>query len=101
MAEHRFTVVIAGGSVAGLTLAVMLQERGIDYVVLEAYREIAPQVGASLGLLPNGLRVLDQLGVYDSILKAGVIPVDRVNMRRSNGKAFRKIENFSETAVNR
>lgn len=37
------------------------------YVLLEAYPEIAPQLGASIGLLPNGLRILDQLGCYESI----------------------------------
>ncbi|KXH43032.1 FAD binding domain-containing protein [Colletotrichum simmondsii] len=59
-------IVIVGGSVAGLALANMLEKFNIDYVVLEAYPEIAPQVGASIGLLPNGLRILDQLGCYEA-----------------------------------
>ncbi|KAK1675242.1 hypothetical protein BDP55DRAFT_715840 [Colletotrichum godetiae] len=61
-----FKIVIVGGSVAGLALANMLEKFNIDYVVLEAYPEIAPQVGASIGLLPNGLRILDQLGCYEA-----------------------------------
>lgn len=59
-------IIIAGGSVAGLALANMLERFGIDFVVLEAYPRIAPQVGASIGLLPNGLRILDQLGCYEA-----------------------------------
>ncbi|EKG11620.1 Monooxygenase FAD-binding protein [Macrophomina phaseolina MS6] len=64
MGTNNFKVVIAGGSIAGLTLACILERLGIDFVVLEAYPEIAPQVGASIGLLPNGLRILDQIGLY-------------------------------------
>ncbi|OJD33921.1 fad binding domain protein [Diplodia corticola] len=67
MASKPFRVIIAGGSIAGLTLANMLERLGIDFVVLEAYRDIAPQVGASIGLAPNGLRVLDQLGLYPTL----------------------------------
>ncbi|KAF5980614.1 hydroxylase [Fusarium bulbicola] len=63
-----FRVIIAGGSVAGLSVANMLEQLDIDYVVLEAYPQIAPQVGASIGILPNGFRILDQLGCFEPIL---------------------------------
>ncbi|KAF2804993.1 FAD-binding domain-containing protein [Mytilinidion resinicola] len=66
-----FRVVIAGGSVAGLSLANMLQANGIDYIILEAYPKIAPQVGASIGLLPHGNRILDQLGLFEKVLSHG------------------------------
>ncbi|CAG7973293.1 unnamed protein product [Penicillium olsonii] len=62
-----FKVVIVGGSVAGLTLAHCLSRAGIDYVVLEKRGEIAPQVGASIGIMPHGARILDQLGLFDSV----------------------------------
>lgn len=67
MAAQNFKVLIAGGSIAGLVLANMLQQLGIDFLVLEAYPEIAPQVGASIGFFPNGNRILDQLGLFDDI----------------------------------
>ena len=31
--------------------------------------EVAPQVGASIGLLPHGGRILDQLGLYEEVEK--------------------------------
>lgn len=62
-----FKVIIVGGSVSGLSLANMLEKFDIDYVLLEAHPEIAPQLGASMGLLPGGLRILDQLGCYDRV----------------------------------
>jgi 2-polyprenyl-6-methoxyphenol hydroxylase-like FAD-dependent oxidoreductase len=70
MEPHQFKVIIVGGSVAGLSLAKMLERAGIDFVVLEAFSIIAPQVGASIGLLGNGMRILDQLGMYDSLSEA-------------------------------
>ncbi|KAK2039900.1 FAD/NAD(P)-binding domain-containing protein [Colletotrichum somersetense] len=59
--RKSFKVVVVGGGVAGLTLANMLQKFDIDFVVLEAHGEIAPPIGASIGLFPNGLRILDQI----------------------------------------
>ncbi|KAE8414376.1 hypothetical protein BDV36DRAFT_303484 [Aspergillus pseudocaelatus] len=64
----NFRVVIVGGSIAGLTLAHCLLRNNIDFVVLECHADIAPQVGASIGILPNGARILDQLGMYDDVL---------------------------------
>jgi 2-polyprenyl-6-methoxyphenol hydroxylase-like FAD-dependent oxidoreductase len=63
----RLRIIIVGGSVAALTLAHCLHHSNIDFVVLEARNEIAPQVGASIVILPNGARILDQLGVFDDI----------------------------------
>jgi 2-polyprenyl-6-methoxyphenol hydroxylase-like FAD-dependent oxidoreductase len=69
--KHRHTtVLIVGGSIAGLTLANTLEQLGIDYLVLEKYRKIAPDVGASICIFPNGFRILDQLGCYNRIMEA-------------------------------
>jgi 2-polyprenyl-6-methoxyphenol hydroxylase-like FAD-dependent oxidoreductase len=62
-----FRVIIVGGGIAGLTLANALQHAGVDYLLLEARAEIAPQVGASIGIMSNGSRILDQLGCYENI----------------------------------
>ncbi|KAJ6170735.1 Monooxygenase FAD-binding [Penicillium canescens] len=62
-----FTVIIIGGSVAGLTLANILERYDIEYILLEKYKEIAPQLGASIGILPYGSQVLDQLGLEGQI----------------------------------
>lgn len=62
-----FTVVIIGGGVAGLTLANVLERYGIEYFLLEKHKEIAPQLGASIGILPYGSQLLDQLGMEGQI----------------------------------
>lgn len=68
--EGRFKVIIIGGSVTGLTLAHSLHKIGVDYIVLEKRDQVAPQEGAPTGILPNGARILDQLGLYDAIEKS-------------------------------
>ena len=64
-------IVIAGAGVAGLSLAAMLEKVGVDYVILEGHGAVAPPVGASIGLFPNGLRLLDQVGCSEPLMKLG------------------------------
>ena len=66
--EHKADVCVIGGGITGLTLANILERVGINYVVLEAYSDIAPQVGASIGFFANGTRVLDQIDIYEPMV---------------------------------
>ncbi|EXJ78155.1 hypothetical protein A1O3_09316 [Capronia epimyces CBS 606.96] len=91
-----FKVVIVGGSVAGLSLANILQEYNIDYVLLEAYPDIAPQVGASIGILPHGNRILDQLGLFQKVLDF-VPPVASLIFRNQNGEIIVSHEGMRKT----
>ncbi|RYP57779.1 hypothetical protein DL770_010584 [Monosporascus sp. CRB-9-2] len=83
-----FKVIISGGGIAGLTLANILEKFDLDYVILEAYSAIAPPVGASVGMFPNGLRILDQIGCYQAIkdLFGAGIPYNKSLTRDNNGK---------------
>ncbi|PWY88175.1 monooxygenase [Aspergillus heteromorphus CBS 117.55] len=90
-AQSKFRVVIVGGSIAGLTLAHCLWRNNIDFVVLEAYREIAPQVGASIGIFANGARILDQLGMFDDLLSA-VEPLQYGSYWNDNGDLIMSAE---------
>lgn len=89
--EKNFRVVIVGGSIAGLTLGHCLQRNGVDFVILEARNNIAPQVGASVGILGNGARILDQLGLFDEILDR-VQPVERAFIWTDDGKLLTKTD---------
>ncbi|CAN8105772.1 unnamed protein product [Discula destructiva] len=71
--EQKFQVIIAGGSLVGLTTARALEKAGISYVLLEK-REIAPHLGASISIHPHTQRVMEQLGAWPEI-GAGVLPL--------------------------
>jgi 2-polyprenyl-6-methoxyphenol hydroxylase-like FAD-dependent oxidoreductase len=64
MARHSCKIIIVGGSVAGLALASMLEQVGIDFIVLEAGKEIHPQVGGGISVQPQMARILDQIGCW-------------------------------------
>ncbi|OAL56022.1 FAD-binding domain-containing protein [Pyrenochaeta sp. DS3sAY3a] len=98
MKNQDFKIIIAGGSIAGLTLANMLQKTNIDFVVLEAYPDIAPQVGASIGLHPYGLRIFDQLGLYGQLEKL-VSPPNIFYFRDLNGKLLAQHNNIKSTFI--
>lgn len=65
--DNHVSVAIIGGGVAGLTLANILEQAGISFTLWESQSQIAPPAGASIGLMPNGLRILDQIGVIDKV----------------------------------
>ncbi|KAK3987578.1 hypothetical protein QBC44DRAFT_399988 [Cladorrhinum sp. PSN332] len=90
--KSKFKVIIVGGGIAGLTLAKSLELLDIDYVLLESHRDIAPAVGASIGLQANGLRILDQIGCYDAIKEAARGSfVKHTYLRTLEGTTFSKI----------
>ncbi|KAI5927509.1 FAD binding domain protein [Camillea tinctor] len=94
--EKNFKVVIVGGGVAGLTLANMLEKFDIDYILLESHGDIAPAVGASIGMLANGLRILDQIGCYDDILALPQQLINTSHTRNSKGKSLFCYHDVSE-----
>jgi 2-polyprenyl-6-methoxyphenol hydroxylase and related FAD-dependent oxidoreductases len=85
MESSPLKVVIVGGSITGLTLAHCLLRNGIDFVLLESRDEICPQEGAALGMLPNGSRILDQLGIFDDLIE-GVQPLRKCWFWSGEGK---------------
>jgi len=73
-------IAIVGGGVGGLTAAIALDRKGFDVTVLEQSSELA-QVGASLQLGPNALRLMDDLGLLPALRTIGVRP-DAVDFLR-------------------
>ncbi|KAJ5608614.1 hypothetical protein N7537_005233 [Penicillium hordei] len=88
MSNSEFQVIIVGGSIGGLTFAHCLQRAGIDHVVLEKASKPAPQIGASIGISPNGARVLDQLQLYD-LVEEHIEPLTIATIRYPDGYSFK------------
>ncbi|KAF9117196.1 hypothetical protein BGX27_000045 [Mortierella sp. AM989] len=61
-------VLIVGGGIVGLSLGVMLERAGIDYLILEACNEVRP-LGSVVTLGPPVLRVFEQLGLLEDITR--------------------------------
>jgi len=86
-----FRVLIAGGGIAGLTLANALQLAGIDYLLFERRNTITPQFGASIGIQANGARIMDQIGCYDDIY-AMAEPIRHYANHRADGSYVESLD---------
>lgn len=78
-------VIIAGGGIGGLALALTLHQIGIPFLVFETTRTLRP-LGVGINLQPNAVRELNDLGISDSDLDTiGVATSEWVLVGR-NGK---------------
>ena len=64
-------VVVVGGGVAGPALGLALAKAGIESEVLERRAVVDPEEGSYLTLSPNGVDVLETLGVLAEVRTAG------------------------------
>lgn len=66
MTLSSLDIAIVGGGIAGLTCAIAMAQRGAQVTVLEQAETIS-EVGAGLQVSPNGLRVLEALGLANDL----------------------------------
>jgi 2-polyprenyl-6-methoxyphenol hydroxylase-like FAD-dependent oxidoreductase len=64
-------IAIVGGGIGGLTLALLLDQRGIACQVYEAAPKLKA-LGAGISLLPHGTRELAQLGLLEELERRAV-----------------------------
>src|SRR5689334_16220924 len=71
MKKGEAPVVIVGGGIGGLTLALSLHQAGIPCRVFESAPEIRP-LGVGINLLPHGMRELTELGLQERLAPLAV-----------------------------
>ena len=72
MTDDSKKIGIIGGGIAGLTLGCTLLKEGIPTIIFEKSSETASH-GAAISISSNALRLLDRLGVLDSLKKQSFI----------------------------
>lgn len=65
------TVLIAGGGIGGLTLALSLHQIGVPCRVFESVPALKP-LGVGINVLPHAVRELIELGLHDDLDASGV-----------------------------
>jgi salicylate hydroxylase len=66
-------IIVTGAGIGGSVLALALEQAGMDYVVLEQAPGLT-EVGAGIQLSPNGVRILEWLGLADDLARFSVEP---------------------------
>ncbi|RAH87290.1 monooxygenase [Aspergillus japonicus CBS 114.51] len=95
-------VLIAGGGISGLTLALSLEKHGVDYLLLEAYPDLAPRRGGGIAVMPNGARILDQLGCFEDLYqRAGGSAVSRLYLRGPDGQVLAIVDHTDKDLTER
>ena len=64
--EFIMTVLIAGGGIGGLTLALSLHQIGVAARVFESVPALKP-LGVGINVLPHAVRELIELGLHDQL----------------------------------
>lgn len=78
------TITVLGGGIAGLAVARALSMRGAEVTVLEQ-ADALREVGAGIQITPNGVRVLDALGLGETLRQNG-LRSQAVELRNHNGR---------------
>ncbi|MCY1671532.1 flavin-dependent oxidoreductase [Novosphingobium sp. SL115] len=80
--EH---VLIAGGGIGGLVLALTLHQIGVSCTVFESVRDLKP-LGVGINLQPNAVRELEDLGIGEAEMDAVGIPAREWALVGLNGR---------------
>jgi 2-polyprenyl-6-methoxyphenol hydroxylase-like FAD-dependent oxidoreductase len=74
-------IIINGGGVGGLTLALELHRLGIECHVYEAVREIKP-LGVGISILPHATKILSELDLVEPLLQHCLIATESLYYNR-------------------
>ena len=85
MSYRNPPVVIIGAGVGGLTLALLLRQRGIAAEVLEQSAELH-EAGAAVGLAANATRVLRFLGLGEDLARVSTEPIRLIHRDGRDGR---------------
>jgi len=85
----RTDVIIVGGGIGGLTLALALGQAGIAVRVFEAARDIAP-LGGGINVLPHGTRELFRLDLASELERVAVETREAVFFNRFGQLIYRE-----------
>jgi 2-polyprenyl-6-methoxyphenol hydroxylase-like FAD-dependent oxidoreductase len=92
------TILIVGGGIAGPALAIALRRAKFDVVVYEGSRVPRDEAGVFVNLPPNGLNVLNALGLSDRIDGLGFLN-DRLVFHSDTGRVLADIRTGGVTIL--
>ena len=86
---NKKNIAIIGAGISGLMLGCILREKKIECTIFERSKTIS-EYGGGISISPNGLLLLEQLGVLDELNKNSCNPLS-VCFKYSSGALIKKI----------
>ena len=83
-------VIIAGAGIGGLTLALMLQRRGIDAEIFEQASEVR-EIGVGINTLPAAIRELSEIGLLPALDLTGIRTHELIYLNRQGQEVWREL----------
>ena len=83
----KMEIIVVGGGIGGLSLALSLHQVGFNVRVYEAVRHLSP-LGVGINLQPTAVRELVELGLGDALAETG-IATQRLNLYNKFGQLIR------------
>ena len=101
MSDILKNIVIVGGGPVGATLALLLAKQGVSVTVLEARKQKAAyNESRALALSYGSKRILEKLGVWDSLVKsATAINTIHVSQKGSLGRSKLQASDYKQEAL--
>lgn len=78
-------IAVIGAGLGGTTATIMLQRAGYDVKLYEQASQLA-RIGAGINLSPNVTRILDHIGVFESLAEIGCLPRERLRREWNTGR---------------
>ena len=86
MKSQNLHALIIGGGIGGPALALLLKKAGMSSVVYEAHQRLE-DVGGGFTIAPNGMNVLEEIGIADRVADSGA-KVSEFCFRNQSGKVL-------------
>ncbi|VAX30042.1 monooxygenase, FAD-binding [hydrothermal vent metagenome] len=84
MASKKYDILVIGGGTGGLVLALTLAQKGFQVAILDRQTHPMPLPRGEI-LQPNGLKILDHLGLLNALLKTDVHLNKKVHFYQTSG----------------
>ncbi len=82
--KRELPILVIGAGIAGLTAAAALGQKGFAVDLIEKRSEIWDGGGVGLSIVANAMRALNEIGVAEACVRAGM-PADSIAMCRADG----------------
>lgn len=97
MSGERHKAIIVGAGIGGPVLGLCLQRLGMEVVLTEAREAVASTEGAFLGVAPNGMNALAELGLASAVAAVGH-PCTGFEFRNRSDRAIGAIDRSADVA---